>query len=195
MQILAAPSRWEINQAHKKSLAQHWSSQCKKPLVCEETKIMWRDNPWNIFSITALIISHFLHLCQMQCKRNLLNSHGIHCSSWNWAFFALIPMAAIPRAVIINDFLTERSNWTVSNPLEHAAWFQALAPPEEGPLNRSLIYSLHSAATNITHLNTQQYIMQNIDPINAKGSLIVVAKNMLFRANNGSSSIKRWISQ
>lgn len=41
-------------------------------------------------------------------------------------------MTAIPRATVTSDFLVNGENWTVSDPLGHASWFQALAPPEDG---------------------------------------------------------------
>ncbi|KAL7896164.1 hypothetical protein HDV63DRAFT_398161 [Trichoderma sp. SZMC 28014] len=170
MQILVAPSRAEIDRAHEQKVSLDIGVLSIRNLSYVKRR---RLCAWIILGI----FSALLHLF------------------WNSAFFASIPIAAIPRAVVTSDFRTNGENWTISDPLGHASWFHTLAPSGDGVLNRSLIYSLQSSSFNFTKLDPRECIMRNIDPTNATSSLVVVAKNMTSQENGGSSLIEGWISQ
>lgn len=111
------------------------------------------------------------------------DASDIFRDSWNSAIFASIPFAVFPAAVVSSDFLTSPDDWSVSYNITSQHIYD----------QRSLIYELHSAGRNFTHLNTTECIQRYIDPLNATSDLILVSESTAAEAN-GSSLLYGWIS-
>ncbi|KAK7957994.1 hypothetical protein PG988_012842 [Apiospora saccharicola] len=198
MQILAAPSRLEICQAHAKGAS--------LDIGVPSMRNFLYIKPGRLFLwLSIMLCSTVLHL--MSVPDFLFEDRYANChdpSSWNSAIFISLPVAAVPRAVATNDFRSAADNWTTSDPLGHYDWWQkshygwwetkspALFREELG--NRSAIYALQSELPDMIRLGPQECAQRNIDPLKATGSVIVVARDTASTQNNGSSLIDGWVS-
>ncbi|KAL4951101.1 hypothetical protein BDW69DRAFT_186721 [Aspergillus filifer] len=120
MQILVAPSREEIDRAHRKGVALDIGVPSVKNLRHIAKS---RSNTWLGFGNVATVMHVFL----------------------NSSLFASVPVTAIPSAIVTNDFWTAGGNWTMSEPLSHREmhWF----PPVLDDFH--VVYNLQNSAGNI----------------------------------------------
>ncbi|KAL9116930.1 MAG: hypothetical protein Q9187_006539 [Circinaria calcarea] len=153
MQILAAPSREEIEQAHAKKTS---------------------------LEIGVLSVKNMWHMSE---------------KGWNSVIFTSLPFAAVPRAVVTNDFLIAgENNWTASDPLGHYQWWKPAPGYGDAALNKSLIYGLQASAVNMTRLDRRACVQRYVNPLTSTSSVIVVARNVSLVQNNNSSLIDGWVS-
>ncbi|KFA65890.1 hypothetical protein S40285_09480 [Stachybotrys chlorohalonatus IBT 40285] len=179
MQILVAPSRREIDEAHSRGIAL-------------DIGIMSFRNLWHI-RWTRVVMWLLLGSC----------ATVLHLI-WNSAIFMSRPVAAIPRAIVTNDFLTSSDDWETSDPLGKYEWWVAshydswettsATVFQDEIRNKSSIYSLQSAAANMTRIDTDECIQRQIDPFKATSAVIVVARNVSFAHANDSSLLDGWVS-
>jgi hypothetical protein len=109
--------------------------------------------------------------------------------SWNSAVFASFAYVSYPRAMVTSDFLAASDDWSISN--LHAINPKCANGADFNNIyqNVSSIYSLQTAAKNLTRLERRACIENFIDPLNATRALVVVALNVTSAQNNGSSLI------
>ncbi|KAK8097762.1 uncharacterized protein PG998_013248 [Apiospora kogelbergensis] len=176
MQLLVAPTRYEVNCAHAKG----HSLEIGVPSFTNIYRIS-RRRSCIVFLLGFL--SAFLHLF------------------WNSAIFISRPVAAIPRAIVTSDFLDPAAeNWTISDPLWHRSgwlsdhWAKTSIGKEEASRDRSMIYELQGKALSMAPISTQECIERLVSPLNASESVIVVASNMTSNQYNGSSLLDGWVS-
>ncbi|KAL4908768.1 hypothetical protein BDW74DRAFT_187317 [Aspergillus multicolor] len=171
MQILVAPSRAELNKAHSKGKTLEIGVPSLKNLL-SIGRI--RVAGWVCIGVLATILHIF----------------------WNSTIFTSLPIAVIPRALVTNDFFVLGENWTASDSLARYDWWEPSPWYGTESRNKSMIYGLQNAAMAgaMTYLNTTACVQRYTDPMNATGSLIIVARNISSAQNNGSSLIDGWVS-
>ncbi|KAF4974097.1 hypothetical protein FZEAL_8970 [Fusarium zealandicum] len=174
MQILVAPSREEIDTAHRKGKVTEIGVPSLKNFRHIEKK---RTTVWLIIGLVATTL-HVL----------------IIDFSWNSTIFASLPVAIIPRAIVTSDFQTASDNWKASDPLPKLPWWELPPAEQREAMNLSTVYSLQSQATSFTHLSKPECIKQFVNPLESTRSLVVVAKNVSSLQNNGSSILDGWTS-
>ncbi|KAG9253452.1 uncharacterized protein F5Z01DRAFT_623591 [Emericellopsis atlantica] len=163
MQILVAPSRQELDSAHRKGKAMEVGVPSLKNLVRIKPK---RAVAWVMIGAIATLLHVF----------------------WNSFIFTSLPIAVIPVTIATADFQTAAYNWTVSDPLAHfSSWWGRMPGYEEE--QKSMIYTLQSAAANFTRIDVESCVRRYVDPREPTSPLIVVARNVTTAQNNGSSLI------
>ncbi|KAK7428354.1 hypothetical protein QQZ08_005111 [Neonectria magnoliae] len=163
MQILIAPSREEIDCAHRKGVALEIGVPNLKNLKRVESK---RVVGWVMIGAIATLLHVF----------------------WNSSIFTSLPIAVIPVVIATSDFQTAAYNWTASDSLAHFhSWWSRMAGHEEEQM--STLYALQAAAANFTRIGSEACVKRYIDPREPTSPLIVVAGNVTTAQNNGSSLI------
>ncbi|KAG7410340.1 hypothetical protein Forpi1262_v017250 [Fusarium oxysporum f. sp. raphani] len=163
MQILVAPTREELDSAHRMGKAMEIGVPSLKNLKRIESK---RVVTWVVFGAIATLLHVF----------------------WNSSIFTSLPIAVIPIAIATSDFKTAAYNWTTSDSLsQFRSWWPLMTGYEEE--QRSMIYALQAAATNFTRIDIEDCVKRYVDPRNPTSELVVVASNVTTAQNNGSSLI------
>ncbi|KAH7153761.1 hypothetical protein DER46DRAFT_560533 [Fusarium sp. MPI-SDFR-AT-0072] len=163
MQILVAPTREELDSAHRKGKAMEIGVPSLKNLKRIESK---RVVTWVVLGAIATLLHVF----------------------WNSSIFTSLPIAVIPIAIATSDFQTAAYNWTTSDSLsQFRSWWPLMTGYEEE--QRSMIYALQTAATNFTRISIEDCVKHYVDPRNPTSELVVVASNVTTAQNNGSSLI------
>ncbi|KAK8010178.1 hypothetical protein PG990_009143 [Apiospora arundinis] len=179
MQILAAPTREEIDRAHAKNLSLELGVPSIKNLRYIKRT---RFGLWLFIGLWSTV----LHLI------------------WNSAIFASFPVVSVPRAIVTNDFLSAGDNWTTSDPLSHYGWWMdshyepwetlSRVTYQEDLRDKSPIYSLQSAAAGMAKIDPKACAKRNVNPRNATSPVIIVTRNNLSTHANRSSLLDGWAS-
>ncbi|KAI1842909.1 hypothetical protein JX266_010927 [Neoarthrinium moseri] len=169
MQILVAPSRAEIDKAHAEGRYLEIGVPSIKNLRYIQRR---RVLIWILIGFFSTLLHFF----------------------WNSAIFTSLPVAAIPRAVVTNDFLRVDDPWNVTDPLGHREWWKFAPGYGEASHNKSLIYSLQQQAPTMSYLGARECAEHYVNPLTASSGVIVVARNMTYQQYNRSSLLDGWVS-
>ncbi|KAH6690706.1 hypothetical protein F5X68DRAFT_253656 [Plectosphaerella plurivora] len=171
MQILVAPSREEMDKAHKlgKTLE----------IGVPSLKNLFRISRRRVFGwVTLGIFAMTLHVF------------------WNSAIFTSLPTVFIHRAVVTSDFMDATDSWALDDAVaridedRERNWPEKTPKRKPLPVNATVIYDMQAPAqtNSYTRIGTRECIEAFISPSNATRALVLVAQNMTS-AQNGDSSL------
>lgn len=93
-----------------------------------------------------------------------------------------------------SDFQVRGDNWTATDPLAQRSWWGFPGIWGDVPFDLTPLYSMQTAASNMTRLEPSECISRFVNPWTATQNLVLVAQNVSSAHNNGSSLIDGWMS-